>query len=358
MTVYKRPNGRWVAQIYDRSKGRPRQIGTFSTRREALKAEQASLARSTLGGGESIESFARRWPTEYPRPRASTNKHNTERVKAFADEYGQHRIDSITIEEARSWALQHRSQLSALRAMFNDARRDGIITTNPFAGLSVERTRGRRDLSSDWLTAHDVNQLAKAARSCHGAYGATMAAVVTFAAYTGIRPGELFALRLDDLGEDTINVRRSADSKIRTIGPTKNGRAREIVYPRIARDAVANVPKFEGQQLVFPGLNGQQLWASSFSWLWSPVRATFGRPKMAFYELRHFAATYLLELGLSPADVAVQLGHTDGGALVMSTYGHPSERAARARILTALDGHDQGDLMPLRRRTAGSSSTA
>ena len=27
------------------------------------------------------------------------------------------------------------------------------------------------------------------------------------------------------------------------------------------------------------------------------VRATFGRPKMAFYELRHFAATYLLELG-------------------------------------------------------------
>jgi integrase len=266
-------------------------------------------------------------------------------VKAFADEYGQRRIDSITIEEARSWALQHRSQLSALRAMFNDARRDGIITTNPFAGLSVERTRGRRDLSSDWLTAHDVNQLAKAARSCHGAHGATMAAMVTFAAYTGIRPGELFALRLDDLGEDTI-------------GPTKNGRAREIVYPRIARDAVANVPKYDGQQLAFPGLNGQQLWASSFSWLWSPVRATFGRPKMAFYELRHFAATYLLELGLSPADVAVQLGHTDGGALVMSTYGHPSERAARARILTALDGHDQGDLAPLRRRTAGSSSTA
>src|ERR1700685_4089089 len=222
MTVYKRPNGRWAAQIYDRSKGRPRQIGTFGTRREAVRAEQASLARSTVGGGESIESFARRWPTEYPRPRASTNKHNTERVKAFADEYGQRRIDSITIEEARSWALQHRSQLSALRAMFNDARRDGIITTNPFAGLSVERTRGRRDLSSDWLTAHDVNQLAKAARSCHGAYGATMAAMVTFAAYTGIRPGELFALRLDDLGEDTINVRRSADSKTRTIGPTKN----------------------------------------------------------------------------------------------------------------------------------------
>jgi integrase len=41
---------------------------------------------------------------------------------------------------------------------------------------------------------------------------------------------------------------------------------------------------------------------------------------MHFYELRHFCATHLLELGVSHADVAVQLGHTDGGALVMSTY--------------------------------------
>lgn len=58
--------------------------------------------------------------------------------------------------------------------------------------------------------------------------------MVTFAAYTGIRPGELFALRLDDLGKDTINVRRSTDSKTRTVGATKNSGAREIVYPRIA----------------------------------------------------------------------------------------------------------------------------
>jgi hypothetical protein len=47
----------------------------------------------------------------------------------------------------------------------------------------------------------------------------------------------------------------------------------------------------------------------------------------------------MLELGLALVDVAVQLGHTDGGALVMSTYGHPSERAARARIAAAMDGN-------------------
>jgi len=43
------------------------------------------------------------------------------------------------------------------------------------------------------------------------------------------------------------------------------------------------------------------------------------------------------ELGVSYADVAMQLGHTDGGALVMSTYGHPSEDGARKRLKRAYE---------------------
>jgi integrase len=58
---------------------------------------------------------------------------------------------------------------------------------------------------------------------------------------------------------------------------------------------------------------------------------------MDFHELRPFCATYLLERGLPPSDVAVQLGHTDNGALVMSTYGHPSEEAAGRRIRRVFD---------------------
>jgi len=58
---------------------------------------------------------------------------------------------------------------------------------------------------------------------------------------------------------------------------------------------------------------------------------------MQYYELRHWAATNLLELGLQPSDVAVQLGHTDGGVLVQTVYGHPSEDRARDRIRDAVN---------------------
>jgi hypothetical protein len=55
------------------------------------------------------------------------------------------------------------------------------------------------------------------------------------------------------------------------------------------------------------------------------------------------ASPYLLELALAPGDIAVQFGHTDGGALVMGMYGHPSDRAARARITAAMDGYETGE---------------
>ncbi len=56
-----------------------------------------------------------------------------------------------------------------------------------------------------------------------------------------------------------------------------------------------------------------------------------------WHDLRHFCATQLLELGLSHFDVSVQLGHTDGGALVMERYGHPSVDEAKQRLLGAFE---------------------
>ena len=45
-------------------------------------------------------------------------------------------------------------------------------------------------------------------------------------------------------------------------------------------------------------------------------------PRMRPHDLRHFFATWALESGVDPATLAKWLGHADGGALVMNTYGH------------------------------------
>lgn len=96
---------------------------------------------------------------------------------------------------------------------------------------------------------------------------------------------------------------------------------------------------------------GRRLTKGSLAYVWCPVasawRAKGGRD-LDLYELRHACATPLLERGLAPADVAVQLGHTDGGRLVMTLYGHPDERRARDRLRMAFayDGHKSAEDFP------------
>lgn len=76
------------------------------------------MDQRTATGRETVAAFAARWMTDYPRPRASTNARNAESVTAFASAYERRRMDSITVDEARAWALHHRAQLGPLRAMF------------------------------------------------------------------------------------------------------------------------------------------------------------------------------------------------------------------------------------------------
>jgi integrase len=104
---------------------------------------------------------------------------------------------------------------------------------------------------------------------------------------------------------------------------------------------------------VFHSPRGKALDQGSHFYAWREVRASAGLRRIRWHDWRHFCATQLLELGLDHFAVSIQLGHTDGGVLVMSRYGHPSADAARRRLLQAFefDTHGTGS-------SAGSSTAA
>lgn len=65
---------------------------------------------------------------------------------------------SIMRPEGRDYGLAHSRSAPALRAMFNDATRDGVVDENPFAALGTECGRGREDITV--LTEEEVDLLA------------------------------------------------------------------------------------------------------------------------------------------------------------------------------------------------------
>jgi integrase len=332
MSVFKRGSG-WVAKFQLRGEQHWVPGGPWETKSGAREAERRYRDRLESGRTqETCASFAERWLQEWPRPATATRRQYRDAAKRFADHFGPTRLDEVERLSARTWALETpRYVIAAVRAMYEDARNVGIVEHNPFSSLRLPQTeRGRQ------IVAPTLEQYREILQACTvlGGYGAEFRAMVQFAAWTGLRAGELQALRWDDVESDSITIRRARKRDGSEKKP-KNGRERTIAFLPPAQ-VLDDLPR-RADGYVFHSPRGKALDQGSHFYAWREVRATAGHRQIRWHDLRHFCATQLLELGLDHFAVSIQLGHTDGGALVMSRYGHPSEDAARARLMRAFE---------------------
>jgi integrase len=322
--------------------------------REVLAAQERAVGR----GEETIGSFVARWPQNYRRGKGgrlrseSTVEHNAERVRRFGRDHAELTLRAFSRTDARRWANAHPSTVPALRAMFNDAVQDRLADENPFARLGLEAGRGREDIIV--LTRDEVHELARIARVLHGgAFGEEIAALILWAAYTCMRPGEIFAARYSLLDGDVYDLRRQFNSTLARETEPKHNSIGMIFVPEAARRAVLDKPRRLGDDLIFRSKRGKQFRQESQWRAWDPVRRAFTaslRPRhhlrervaadeqdqLDLYELRHFGASYMLnDLELEPWVIAEQLRHGDGGRLVLELYGHPDRNRAIERIRRA-----------------------
>lgn len=157
--IQKRGNKQYGVRIY--RAGKQEWVGTFPTLKEARAAERKELERPRAARDETCDSFAERWLKDYPRPRASTRRQYAYDTATFAASFKGVKMSDITKRRAREWALQHRSAHPTIRTMFNDALEEEIVISNPFSGLRLEQSRGRKDL--DPISADELHRLADTA---------------------------------------------------------------------------------------------------------------------------------------------------------------------------------------------------
>jgi integrase len=357
MSVTRLPSGRWRAQVYDQRTGKNVSVskvlggpGTFRTKTEAKDAR--SRARARLGqrpSGTTLAEFADRWVSDplFARPKESTNLHNAERIRAFVKKYGALPIDLINDEIAAEWLRggKRNGSVPALRAMFNDAsaaKAGRLISVNPFANLGIARTAGNRHRQPP-----SEKQMLRLIEHAQKLTPPSFAAYLEFGCLTAARPGELDALKWSairfDEGEIDITVQWNVKARKFTLpkyGPYTIAlvkRAREVL-DGMKRDDVDS-------PFVFITLRGHHYTPSTRTHHWNRVRAAAGLGKMTLYlATRHYFGWYAVNvLELPPHIVAEQLGHKDGGELVVQLYGHPDARLARRRIREAHDAAGRED---------------
>lgn len=332
MTIIAR-NGTFGVRVYDPTARRKRWVGTFPNLRAAKRAELAAMDEHS--SGITVKGFAEEWLILFPRPAESTRIHYAERVSGFVSEHGDRRLEQITPLIARTFAAKHPSALAALKAMFNDAKKIDLISSSPFAAISKPSSRGRRDLQG--LSVEWIDTLIRSAVAVHGDYGEQVfAPVLEFVAFTGLRAGEIYGLRFEDVDVENrvVHVRRALNQKTGTMGTTKSDRERSVYLPDRALDAFKRVSQV-GERVFVTGA-GKPMSGRLLHYWWHPVRCTAGRPEFAFHGLRHFYGTWLANNGVGPMQIAKMMGHADGGRLAMSLYIHVTEADARSQVAAAL----------------------
>ncbi len=260
--------GSYAVAVYDPGLKRKRWVGTFKTMREAREAEREAGRRRSVGGRVTCGEYVRLWLAEYRRPAPATQRTYRYALQQFAEDFERRRLGDFDRLTARAWANSHpQSNVRVARAMFNDAINDGLHPgPNPFANLRLEQSRGRKDLIA--LKEDELRELADVAVRVLGDYGRTFRAMILFAAYVGLRPGELFALERGDLAVDEVHIRRNLDGTGQLKLP-KNGKQRIVILPPPARDALLDVPPRIDVPWLFVTGRGRRFQKSSLLYYWN-----------------------------------------------------------------------------------------
>jgi integrase len=213
-----------------------------------------------------------------------------------------------------------RGIFAALRLIMATAVADGLIKVSPCAGVRLPPAV-RREMVC--LTPEQVAVLA-------AAIGRPYDMVVTFAAYTGLRAGEIGALRVRrlDLLRGTVDVAEALkDHHGRMVmGPTKSKQRRTVPLPRFLCEEMASylADRPHGpDDLVFTAPDGGLLNHNNFyKRRFRPAVARAGLPDaLRFHDLRHTYVAILIAQGAHPKAIADRTGHSSPN-VTMSTYAH------------------------------------
>jgi integrase len=244
MTIQIR-NGRFCVQVYHPTLKRKVWIGTYPDRALAEIAEtETKEAMAGRGpGGDTWDSFARRWHIDWARPAVATRKTQKYAVVRFAEQFEGVPLNALDYSEARLWARTQPVWVTdVLRTMVNDARDVRLyLGDNPFASMRRSRPRGRKDI--EVLTLDELYALADCAASVWGEWGRLVfRPMIIFAAFVICRPQELYFLeRRQIVGGDEIRILWADDSTGNPKRP-KDGNPRSVIIAPPAAEAISVVP--------------------------------------------------------------------------------------------------------------------
>ena len=344
-TIYKRQDGRWVASVT--LPGGKRKSFYGQTRQEVaqkltvgLKArlDGVPLPSEQLKVGRYLQDWLQ---STQPSIRPSTWRRYEQLLRLYAiptlGTLPLTRLEPRHVQRLHADCLAQglapatvRQLHAVLRRALGQATKWGTVARNVVTLVTPPRVK-RHEITP--LSAAQARTLLEAAQ------GNRFEALYVLALTTGMRLGELLGLRWQDvdLATGMLQVHhtllRLRDGLQLREPKTARSRRRIALAPSAvdalrhhrSRQAAIRLqlgPEWEDHDLVFANEIGKPVEAGNLlrRSFW-PLLDKAGLPHIRFHDLRHTAATLLLQQGVHPKVVSELLGHSSIG-LTLDTYSH------------------------------------
>lgn len=373
-TVAKLPSGRYIARWSDADGQRcqgPQTFGTISDARAYLATIQADILRRTYRApravNETLSAYGVRWVQTRAGIKSSTRAQYEIDFRRHVEPYlGDRVLDRIEPEMVRRWnvelgrdlrsALAHTGRDGSatvarayrmLRSILQTAVDDELLVRNPcrIAGAGETRSAERPVLSTPQIAA-----LADEVPAHYRAF-------VVLAAFSGLRAGELAALRVADLElTDAPSVRVSrrfyrVAGEVTVDAPKSARGFRTVAIPAfVATELRRHLAEHRGvagkSDLVFVTSSGRDV-LDGYSQVIRRALDRLGREDVRTHDLRHSALTAAAENGATLATLMHMAGHSTSDAA--QRYQHATAEHAR-KVADAIDASAGPLLAPKARR--------
>jgi integrase len=349
---YRLPDGREVKRKIGPAwteRGRPG--AGFFTRRtaqawldqvlaEARRGELPGMVQTGASFADAVAEYMR-WLEHDRQRKPSTLRDYQSIVRAhLLPAFGGERLEDITTDQIEAWSaglvatgMGNRTRLkilTVLHGVMGRAKRVWKLARNPIS--DVEKPTQRRTTEIEVFSTDEVQALVRAAAS------EQEAAIYLTAAFTGLRRGELVALRWRNVDFPRRHIRVTASYTERALSTPKSGRARSVPMAPAVAEALAKLNQRPEQtaddDLVFPGTHAEYLDASALYRRYKAALKRAGLRDLRFHDLRHTFGTQVIgNPDVSILQLKEWMGHADIDTTMK--YLHYAPRAGDADLVAA-----------------------
>jgi len=366
-SIYQRKDGRWAASIT--VEGHKRKTLYGKTRKEVQEKLRVALHEQkqgmlATGPQQTLKQYLEQWLEEVHRPTLRLSSYD--RYRSLLNNHilpslGHIQVNKLTVQQVQAlYARKVNEGLSAktiqnihglLHKALDNAVKWGLVSRNVCSVVSTPR-----------LIRHEIHPLTKeqAQLLLEKVHGQGLEAILSLALVTGMRRGELLALRWQDIDFEamSLHVSRTVNHLGRygyVENEPKTARSRrkimvpqfviEVLHEHKARQAEARLKagsKWKEQDLVFPNTSGGFIYPDVLLNQFRKLLKNVGLPHMRFHDLRHSAATILLSMGVHVKVVQELLGHS-AITMTMDVYSHVLPSMQQEAMGKLNDLYRQGD---------------